>query len=270
MSASRNVMETENAELFPFRQEKIFRDTNNSSADKIPHMANTFKDKFEKLISDKGISVVEAERLSGLGSGTIRKLLKNQDQSPNARTMSAIAKGLKVAEASLLPDMETPDSEEISPPPIADARVVKTAEMPNTFELPKNVEVRGTAAGSHLRGAFQLTEGAIEYVRRPPALIGVKDVYALYVEGSSMEPQYFPGDLVYIHPHRPARFGDPVVVQVKVGSDHEIEGTIGIYLRKTEKHIVLKKHNPVAEIMIPRNAGTVVHKIMTTNELFGF
>jgi phage repressor protein C with HTH and peptisase S24 domain len=84
-----------------------------------------------------------------------------------------------------------------------------------------------------------------------------------------MEPQFYPGDLVYVHPDRPARVGDPVVIQVKAGSDHEIEGTIGVYVRKTERHITIRKHNPAAEIQILRDAGTVIHKIMTMNELFG-
>jgi phage repressor protein C with HTH and peptisase S24 domain len=263
-------METENAELFPFRQEKIFRDTKIIGADKIPQMRSTFKEKFEKLLSDKGLSVAQAERMSALGSGTLRKLLSNPNQSPNSRTLTAIAKGLNVTEASLLPDTDEPEDDQIAASPLPDARIAKMTSTPNMFELPKDVEVRGTAAGSHLRGAFQFSGETIEYVRRPPALIGVRDVYALYVEGSSMEPQFFPGDLVYIHSHRPARFGDPVVIQVKAGSEHEIEGTIGIYLRKTEKHIVIKKHNPPAEVQITRTAGTVIHKIMTTNELFGF
>jgi phage repressor protein C with HTH and peptisase S24 domain len=135
--------------------------------------------------------------------------------------------------------------------------------------MPLDVPVMGTAAGSHLRGAFQFEGGIVDYVRRPPALVGAKEIYGLYVEGSSMEPQYFPGDLIYVHPHRPPRTGDIVVVQCRNGEHAQGEATLGIYRRKTEKAFVIGKRNPPAEIEIAREHVTSVHRVLTVNELFG-
>lgn len=234
-------------------------------------MVETLHDRLEKLIADRRLSVAEAERLCGLGNGAIRKLLKNRDQMPNSRTLAALATGFGVTEQWLLHGTELQSPQEVvevTPLPIETHRA-GINPIANPFDLPRDIEVRGTAAGSHLRGAFQFEGDAIDFVRRPPALMGARDVYALYVEGSSMEPQFFPGDLIYVHPRRPAKIGDPVVVQSKVGADHVVEGTIGIYLRKTEKYIIIGKHNPAAQVQIPRDEGTVIHKIMTLNELFG-
>ncbi|RVJ00729.1 S24 family peptidase, partial [Sinorhizobium medicae] len=102
--------------------------------------------------------------------------------------------------------------------------------------------------------------------------MGTKDIYSLYVEGSSMEPQYWQGDLVYVHPHKPARSGDAVVVQCRIGEE-EIEGTveatIGLYVRRTGEALIIRKHNPPAEIEIKNEAIISYHKVLTMNELFG-
>ena len=100
-------------------------------------------------------------------------------------------------------------------------------------------------------------------------MAGARDVYALYVEGSSMEPQFSQGDLIFVHPHRPPRIGDAIVVQTPVNHDDEIEATIGIFRKLTEKHIIIAKHNPPAEVQILRNGRTAWHKIMTSNDLYG-
>lgn len=227
-------------------------------------MQETIQDRLKKLIADKKISTAEAERICGLAKDTLRKLLGNQDQSPSQKTLSALAHGFGVSEQWLLTGTDS-----VSPRPATDVRLASEVAIPNPFDLPKDLPVRGTAAGSHLKGAFQLTSDNIDYVRRPPALQGVKEAYALYVEGTSMVPQFHPGDLCYIHPRRPARPGDPVVVQSAYISDDEIEATLGIYLRQTEKHILVQKHNPPAEIQILRNGATKIHKVLTMNELFG-
>lgn len=84
-----------------------------------------------------------------------------------------------------------------------------------------------------------------------------------------MEPQYFPGDLIYINPHKPPRLGDAVIIQCHNTEDGGLEGTLGIYVRRTERCIVIKKHNPNAEIEIAPELIVSVHKVLTTNELFG-
>lgn len=100
-------------------------------------------------------------------------------------------------------------------------------------------------------------------------MAGARDIYALFVEGTSMEPQYFPGDLIYIHPHKPPRYGDAIVIQAAV-SEAEMEATIGIYTKKTEKFVTIIKRNPAnSEVQINRDTIISMHRVLTTNELFG-
>ncbi len=127
----------------------------------------------------------------------------------------------------------------------------------------------GTAAGSHLRGAFQIETAVIDYVRRPPSLATARDIYALYVEGTSMEPQFNPGDLVYIHPHKPPRLGDAIVVQARNAEHDPVEATIGIFRKRTESAVVIGKHNPKADVELPRPFVVAIHKVLTANEIYG-
>jgi phage repressor protein C with HTH and peptisase S24 domain len=216
---------------------------------------------------------------------TLRKIVDGTTKNPRIDTVRKIATALETTAEWLmgLTNVE-PDSHQQAQAIVIDPTERKTAapsnpatgfplqvapvQLPTRHDMPNDVIVRGTAAGSHLRGAFQIFGDVIDYVRRPPALMGARDVYALYVEGSSMEPQYFPGDLVYVHPGRPPRAGDVVIVQVGP-SDENIEATIGIYRKQTANHFTIYKHNPAAEVSINRETIRSIHKVLSVNELFG-
>ena len=226
-------------------------------------MTETLHSRIENLIAQRGISVREAERLCGLSDGTIRKLLANPDQMPMGRTLQAIAAGLETTETFLLTGVE-------GPPPV-NVRSNGPASIPpapHRDSMPNDVPVMGTAAGNHLRGAFKLGSDPVDWVRRPPGVMNARGIYALYVEGESMIPQYWPADLIYINPFKPVRVDDPVVVQTSY-IEGEVEGTLGIYRRRDEDYIVIGKHNPKAEVKIRRGNNTMVHKVLTNNELFG-
>lgn len=178
--------------------------------------------------------------------------------------MRKISKGLGVSIEEIMG--EEPAS--ISPPIKNDVKRAN-ATLPAFAHLDKDVPVRGTAAGSHLRGAFQLTSDPVDYVRRPASLMNARNVYSLYVEGSSMEPQYWPGDLIYVHPDKPPRPGDAVIVQYRNSDDQDIEATIGLYIRLTAERLVIQKHNPPGERNIVRDAIVSIHKVLTNNEIYG-
>lgn len=193
---------------------------------------------------------------------TVRNILRGATQDPKAVVLDKVAAELDTTSDWLLGKTDTV---EIVGKGLRPAEV----EVPARQQMPSDVPVYGTAAGSHLRGAFQLVEGTtIDYVRRPPGLTGAADAYALYVEGSSMEPRFEPGELVFVHPHRPARLGDAVIVQVAV-SPGQIEASIGFLRRRTADHVVIGKLNPAAEVQLNRAHVTAVHRVLTMNELFG-
>lgn len=188
---------------------------------------------------------------------------KDKNVLPRMDTLAVLAPVLETTAAWLMYGVDTPTITGDATP------ATQVPPLPGRNTMPLDVPVMGTAAGSLARGAFQLEGGVVDYVRRPPALIGARDIYALYVEGSSMEPQYFPGDLIYVNPHKPPRIGDIVVVQCRNGEHTPEEASLGIYRKRTEKTVTIGKRNPVAEIDLARDHVKDIHRVLTTNELFG-
>jgi phage repressor protein C with HTH and peptisase S24 domain len=163
-----------------------------------------------------------------------------------------------------------------APPPRAERppqsrREVRPADVPvpNAASMPLDLPVMGTAAGSHARGAFQLEGGIIDFVRRPPTLMGSRTAYALYIQGDSMAPEHPHGALRIIHPDRPVLIGDSAIVQSRHNDIDGVEATIGHYLARTPTVVRLGKLNPQATLEIKRDYIVAVHKVLTVNDLFG-
>ena len=130
----------------------------------------------------------------------------------------------------------------------------------------RDLPVYGLAAGSVL-GALTMTSDPVEYVPTPPGLARVRDAYALIVTGASMEPKYEAGDMVFLNPHRPPRRGDHVVIQE--AREGGIIVTIKRFERWTDGHLITTQYNPPSEVRFPRDQIMAVHRVLTTNELFG-
>ena len=198
----------------------------------------------------------------GTDASTVNKLEKGRMRISD-RWLPGLTRTLDATADEIL---AAPDG---AAPPVIDVRPAPV-DMPPPARLPNDVPVKGTAAGSHLRGAFQLeVDTIVDWVRRPPALSGARHAYALFIEGSSMEPRYLPGDLVFVHPDRPPRPGDTVVVQAQAGPHAPVEATIGYLRRRTERAVVIAKINPAAEVELKADTVKAIHKVLTTNELFG-
>lgn len=193
------------------------------------------------------------------------------------------ARRLNVAWAWLIagedaPDFAAPRPGLAEPPIVAISRhsgKVNALEMtqapvtvPASSEMPRDLPVLGTAAGSK-SGAFQLDNVIIDYVRRPPGLIGAADVYAIYVVGDSMEPMIAAGELRFVHPHRPVHAGDVVVLQARNGEDQPICAYIKRLVKRSEDKVTLRQLNPEMILEFDARAVVAIHKVLTMNDLFG-
>jgi len=151
---------------------------------------------------------------------------------------------------------------------MSDVKFVNSILPPRQY-MPQDVPVMGTATCNSDNASFKLDTSIIDYVHRPPALLITKDLYALYVEGDTMEPRFNAGDLVFVHPHKPVRIGDSVVVQIAKSIDEPIEAMIAVLVKRTSHEVFLQKYNP-DEIIHFDNANIVsIHKILEMRELFG-
>ena len=192
---------------------------------------------------------------------------ENGSAKPSIERLAELAKLFGVSTDALLTG--TPLNTVIPTANIKNDVIPANVGLPPREYMPQDVPVMGTAACNADHGSFKLDASSIDYVRRPPGLLTTKEVYALYVEGDSMEPRFTAGDLVFVHPRKPVRIGDSVVVQIAKSENEPIEAMIAVLSKRTSHEVFLQKYNPNKIIHFDNANIVAIHKILEMTELFG-
>ncbi|KSV75053.1 hypothetical protein N184_26905 [Sinorhizobium sp. GL28] len=110
-------------------------------------------------------------------------------------------------------------------------------------------------------GHVIVTFDAVEYVKRPSVLEGVKGAYGIYLTGSSMIPAYEPGDMALVHPHLPpARDKDVVLYHVPPAND--AEAIIKRLVSFNDREWTLRQYNPFLEFTESRVEWSFCHRVV--------
>lgn len=146
-------------------------------------------------------------------------------------------------------------------------------ELPAFSSLPKDLPVYGISVGGD-RGKFyvQWNGERIDTVRRPPGLQNVPNAFALYLQGDSMSPWKEHGALLYLHPGRPVKAGDYVVIELKPEREGEAGECFVKRLRQiNDLRLVLQQYNPANDrIVIDRRKVLRIFKVLDDQaELMG-
>jgi len=96
-----------------------------------------------------------------------------------------------------------------------------------------------------MQGVLTLAGEAVDWVHRPAELNGVRDAFAVFMAGESMEPKYQAGDTLFIHPHIQPRPGDHILIQLRSG-----EALVKRLERRTEAIVYIQQYNPAAILEI--------------------
>jgi phage repressor protein C with HTH and peptisase S24 domain/DNA-binding XRE family transcriptional regulator len=135
--------------------------------------------------------------------------------------------------------------------------------------MPSDVPVQGTAVGG-AAGDFRFNGEVVDYVRRPPGITHMRNVYALWVTGDSMAPWNKDGDLIYVSPARPCAPGDYVVVQMNDQGDGEPGlAMVKQLVARTPTQLKLGQFNPEKEFAVALSKVKAVHRVLTLRELLG-
>lgn len=215
--------------------------------------ATTLAERIQQRLTAVGKSP-RAASLEATGQpDAIRDILSGKSATPRLSTIKKLANALDTTPSWLL-------ATELADSPEAGETVAATP--PPARDLP----VRGRAAGAVI-GVDTMAGDAIDYVARPGALAHVPDAYVLWVSGESMAPRYEPGDPLYVHPHRPVRIGDDVVVQITdEGGDKALIKRLKSVDTET---VVLRQFNPDGLITLRRDQIVAMHRVLTLTDLFG-
>ena len=131
-----------------------------------------------------------------------------------------------------------------------------------TLSLEKTIPLYGRAAAGN--GAVVISE-PIDYVSRPNSLQNVDDCYAVMVVGDSMEPRFYEGEIVTVHPYRPVRVNDYCVVQYQ--KNNECLAVCKRFVASNLTFIKLSQHNPSKIIEISAENVTAIHFIMSVQAI---
>ncbi len=182
------------------------------------------------------------------------------------------AEVLELAPRFPLPEETDPPPRGLSAPGLSE---VALPELLPFGALARDVPVLGIAAGG-ARGEeedddrFILNGEVVDRVRRPPPLANAQGVFAVYVSGSSMEPRYEPGDLVYVSASQPPRIGDDVLVELAPPRDGAAAPCfIKRLVRRTASAVVCRQFNPDRELTFEAAAIRRLHRVLRLAELLG-
>jgi phage repressor protein C with HTH and peptisase S24 domain len=146
----------------------------------------------------------------------------------------------------------------------------RTLTMSDIHSWANDVPVYGNALGGSSGGDIILLNGDTGLrVRRPPRLDGRVDILALYVQGDSMEPRYFSGELIYLEKARPPQIGDFVVVECKPGPDGEQPAYLKQLVGRSGSKLKLRQFNPDKILEFDANKVLQVIRVMSMQDLMG-
>lgn len=149
---------------------------------------------------------------------------------------------------------------------LGDAEII--AEIPPAMG-PMDVELRGVSYGGD-DGDFTFNGEVQGYVRRPPGIASLRNVFALHVLSTSMVPKFEPGEVIIIGGREPVP-GDHVVVETFPENEGEAgKAFVKKLERRTAKEIVVSQYNPPKEITYDRFAIKALWRVIPTKELLGF
>lgn len=202
-------------------------------------------------LSKPGKSKSGLARAIGRSPSAITDLLSGSRQL-KASEIPTIAAYLEVAPSEALLPNDAP------PTPPANATIRGPIDLSATRE---RIPVYGQAIGGP-DGRFVFNGNRIDDVFAPPMLRNVRDAYAVFVVGESMEPRYRAGEIAYIHPHLPVRRGDFVVVQIRGDDGDAPSGYIKEFVSKGGGVLRLHQLNPPSEMEFAESDVVSVHKII--------
>lgn len=164
----------------------------------------------------------------------------------------SLADYLGVNETELRPSDAPPKVEDKPRDSIADVVKISAPPLGN-----RDLPVLGTMVGGN-NGDFYMNGQAHAYVVRPENLRTVTDAYAVYIQGDSMEPAAYAGQIAYVHPHKPPTTNNLVVIELQSGA-----AFIKQYVKRTATRLIARELQPqVREITFELSEVKNIHRIV--------
>jgi transcriptional regulator with XRE-family HTH domain len=148
-----------------------------------------------------GMSEREASRRAGFGVGYVGDLLSGRSKSPEMARLVKLAVALECGVDYLMG--------EAAMPPARSAQAVANDSAGTSQRLIDLYTAPTLTSGVWVDSS----ETAVDKVQAIPMLAHVAGAYAYSIPNGHMEPRYYMGEVIYVHPGLPARPGDFVLAR---------------------------------------------------------
>ena len=223
-----------------------------------------------------GIDQVTMARLEGLNEKTYRAY--ENEQNGFAKRAPDFARRLNVPTDWLLAGGQLPNTDPPFIAPETNAKLAPPMEGPGSIRMRRDVPVYGTALGAAevidgeaVEQTTLNTGDVIAYRRRPVILDGRADIYALYVQGSSMEPRHKDGAILFVEGNRRPAVGDDAVIYLRAPDEHDGERATSVLIKtlvkKSASFIELEQYNPRHTFRIPMERVQRMDRVLTLDEM---
>ena len=213
---------------------------------------------FQETLDKAGVSQADLARHLGLAPSAVSRMLKGERQMKLLEAVQTAA-FLGVSQEEVLRNAGEASATPPSTEPARRGRPPRAASALPAIRQDA-LPIRSAARGGNEQEMF-LGDGPIGYTPRPANLAGVRDAYAIYMIGDSMEPRYEQGWLLHVNPFKPPTRGRDVVVY-KTGQAVLIKQFVGWQ----GDHLVLRQLNPDETLRIPRSEIVECHLIVGVDQ----
>jgi transcriptional regulator with XRE-family HTH domain len=224
---------------------------------------------FQQALDQVGASQADLARHLRLAPSAVSRMLKGERQMKLLEAVQ-VADFLGVSQEEVLrhagtavdpPPRTEPPRRGRPPRPALIGRTTR-AVRPATPPLARGdaIPIRSAARGGGEQEMF-LGDGPIGYTPRPTNLSGVRDAYAIYMIGDSMEPRYEQGWLLHVNPFKPPTRGRDIVL-------YKTNDAVLIkqFVRWDSETLVLRQLNPPIELRIPREEVRDCHLVVGVDQ----
>ena len=234
-------------------------------------------EELRRRMKEAGLNQLRLARAAGLNDTYVRDVLSGRSKNPGIEGLQRLAAALncEITDLTQGGDAELDKSQTNHRSYVINASNIsgsQPARMPHAVHLSRisaidPVPVLGTGSCGE-DGRFEMNGQVVDYQPRPERLRGIADAYAIFASGSSMEPRYLPGEVLFVHPGKPVTPLCFVVVQLRPKDDGDvIQGFVKQYIRRDNDKLVLREFSPVErDIVIPMSDVLSVHRIVQSGE----
>lgn len=229
---------------------------------------------YDALISLMPDGMTETEWAESAGvNRSFFSNLKSKNTSPRSDTLSKLLMHIGKAVA----DIPAPGVPRVDATPLPNATPFQM-EGSSSERMRRDVPVFGTALGADCVVDGEAVEQTnlntgevVEYRRRPVILDGRTDVYGLYVQGSSMEPRWRDGGIVFVERRKRPAVGDDAVVYLRgpdgADGEHSTCVLIKTLIRKSASFIELRQYSPPIDFRIDMERVAHMDRVLTLDDL---